>query len=261
VPQPRLDTNEYCLRNLLASDISPLNDVEDEDELRQVSRDNLQLLVNRVFALPREVTESGVVVTLPAKETYKLPRVRRLAKASPKTRWEKFAEQKGIMKKKRSRLVWDETTNDWKPRWGHDSQKKSTDVSLGIVEIKPNQDPNIDPFATKSAEKRLHKAKQELRQTRNKMEAQGLKLPVGVPVLETPGRMQGKKQTADELKEVLRRAQISTASFGKFDAATPGEVKQKVKKRKNPPVSVADETTRNLRAATRIVGDAAIASH
>lgn len=36
------------------------------------------------------------------------------------TRWQQFAQMKGIRKQKKSRKVWDDATQTWKPRWGKD---------------------------------------------------------------------------------------------------------------------------------------------
>lgn len=52
------------------------------------------------------------------------------------TRWEKFAKEKGIEKKKKSRMVWDEASQDWKPRWGY-NRANAGDEEAPIIEIKP----------------------------------------------------------------------------------------------------------------------------
>ena len=48
------------------------------------------------------------------------------------TKWEKFAREKGIQNKKKSRMVWDETRQEWAPRWGY---KRANDDNIGIVEL------------------------------------------------------------------------------------------------------------------------------
>lgn len=52
------------------------------------------------------------------------------------TKWEKFAQQKGIQKKKRSRKVFDEVRQDWVPRWGARSIKKLNDKDNFAIEDK-----------------------------------------------------------------------------------------------------------------------------
>jgi len=34
------------------------------------------------------------------------------------TRWEEYAAQKGIQKRKRERMIWDEEMKEWRPRYG-----------------------------------------------------------------------------------------------------------------------------------------------
>ena len=57
-----------------------------------------------------------------------LPREKPCPVEKQKTKWEKFREERGLPpRKKRSRLVYDEITQDWVPRWGKDSVKKIAD--------------------------------------------------------------------------------------------------------------------------------------
>lgn len=54
----------------------------------------------------------------------------------PKTRWQKFAEEQNIHKRKRSRLVWDDLKKDWVPRWGYGSKKNSRQkIEEAIIEM------------------------------------------------------------------------------------------------------------------------------
>ena len=48
-----------------------------------------------------------------------LPREKPAPKAKEETRWEAFAKEKGIKKRKRERMVWDEEKKEWAPRWGY----------------------------------------------------------------------------------------------------------------------------------------------
>jgi regulator of ribosome biosynthesis len=48
-----------------------------------------------------------------------------LPKAKPETRWERFAKAKGIQQTKRSRMVFDEAAQEYKPRFGY---KRANDV-------------------------------------------------------------------------------------------------------------------------------------
>ena len=108
---------------------------EAPEHLLSISRENTQLLINQLFSLPREQKADGAYFSLPAPTTI-VPREKPLPKEKPKTRWEKFAEQKGIEKKKRGRLVWDEATQQWAPRYGY---KSVTDQAAAVpwIEAKP----------------------------------------------------------------------------------------------------------------------------
>lgn len=68
-----------------------------------------QSLVNRLFELPSEAVKGGRLAELPLPTTA-LPREKPLPKPKPLTKWQKFAQQKGIVKKKRSKLLFDEAT-------------------------------------------------------------------------------------------------------------------------------------------------------
>lgn len=83
------------------------------------------------------------------------PRQKSIPKEKTQTRWEKFSKEKGIEKKKRGRMVWDENVKDWVPRWGAYSVKKNEDKNTPVMEHKKNADPYEDPFLRKSLEKKL----------------------------------------------------------------------------------------------------------
>ena len=86
------------------------------------------------------------------KETSRLPREKRIPEQKAETKWEKYAKEKGIQKKKKERMVWNEATQQFTPSWGYKRGEGSND-DLGILEIKKNQDPYVDPYAIKQEEK------------------------------------------------------------------------------------------------------------
>ena len=57
-----------------------------------------------------------------------------LPKPRPPTKWEKFAQTKGIVKKKRSRLVLDEATGEYKRRHGY--QRANNEADQVILEAR-----------------------------------------------------------------------------------------------------------------------------
>nr|BAN64833.1 regulator of ribosome biosynthesis, putative [Babesia bovis] len=140
-----------------------------------------------------------------------MPRMYPLPKPKPKTRWQIFAEARGIKKHKRSRLVFDKSVNDWVPRWGYKSIKKGPLHAPPIVEVTGSKvPPDVDPFEAASRKKSERKTRQKIRELRNKAEGDSL----------------NRAHTA------LERAKTSTRSCGKFDKKKKGVNDKKTIKRK-----------------------------
>lgn len=93
-----------------------------------------------------------------------LPRALPIPVAKPLTKWEKYKQEKGIVQRKRSRMVYSEEVGDWVPRWGRGSVKKIQDSMNWAMEEK---EPGVNPFEQNSNEKQLAKAKQLKRQMKN----------------------------------------------------------------------------------------------
>jgi len=244
----REDNLNYSLRDMAGFDITPITETR---EIDLTARENVQFVVNQIFKLEREKTDWGVFAILPQKSTFRLPREKPCPKIKPPTRWEKFAQEKGIQKKKRGAMVWNDITKDWVPRHGYKSSKKIEERANFAIEVKEGSDPYENPFAMQKAEKDLTTAKQKMREMRNKVEAIGEKLPAGVTNFAEPNskRHRGK----ENLKEALRRAQVSSASFGNFDKRAENEVVAKQpKKKKVKEVSASEEKSANLKLLSRI---------
>lgn len=45
--------------------------------------------------------------------------IKKLPKLKPPTRWEKFAKAKGIQHRNKNKMIYDEATGEWVPRWGY----------------------------------------------------------------------------------------------------------------------------------------------
>lgn len=60
-----------------------------------------------------------------------------------KTKWEKFAEEKGIKKKKKSRMVFSEKLNKWLPRYGSRSEQNQI-LQGGVVEVEQSMSKMIN---------------------------------------------------------------------------------------------------------------------
>jgi len=96
----------------------------------------VQELFNLAFALPVTPSNVGPIGSLPPPTT-PIPREKPLPKTKDETRWEKFAKRKGIKKTKRSSRVFDETTQEWRPRWGMNRTNNPDDT--WVMDDKPEQ--------------------------------------------------------------------------------------------------------------------------
>ncbi len=86
--------------------------------LKELTRDNTQLIINKLWDLKTKAVDNVVVAQLP-KPNYLLPRSKPVPKPKTPTKWQTYAKEKGINKRKKEKLVWDQTTNQWKPRFGY----------------------------------------------------------------------------------------------------------------------------------------------
>lgn len=169
---------EYDLGHLAIADSNPitLSKTELEQSLYDLNRDNVQLLVNQILQLPLQRTVSSIqssgtqdntmsLFVLP-EPLWRVPREKPAPKDKPKTRWELFAEKKGIKKRaKDGKLVYDEDIKKWVPKWGYGGANKKEDKQW-LVEYDdkdPNTDETIDP-RTLSREARKKLVKKSLHQ-------------------------------------------------------------------------------------------------
>jgi len=250
---------EYDLRNLASFDINILDNKQiksnADDYLRSVARDGVQLLINRIWELPREMKDNTVVIKLSSaanstadtSQYSSLPREKPVPKPRQMTKWEKYALEKGITKKKKNKVEWDEQLQKWIPRFGFRSVEADNEKDW-LIEVGDHQDPNEDPFLKKKDAKRERVAKNELQRLRNIARARKIKIPgVGITPIEKP--------PTEQLTRAVSVAHDSTASMGKFQRKLPKEhnlaksgVIQEGKKRKFQPVigNSNDEKKRNL---------------
>lgn len=184
----------------------------------------MQLLVNHIFNLPTESDQDGIFALLPKPVTV-IPREKPVPKPKPPTRWEKFAKAKGIQKKKKLPVEFDESTGEYKRKYGFKGaeDKKMEDW---LIEVPKNLDPMTDMYALKKEAKAGRLEKNKKREKRNREEA-GAGVPGIAPLAarvatghsaldKIPGR-QGKELRKAELERSLAVSKFSTASLGKFD--------------------------------------------
>uniref|UniRef100_A0A8C2JDL8 Ribosome biogenesis regulatory protein n=1 Tax=Cyprinus carpio TaxID=7962 RepID=A0A8C2JDL8_CYPCA len=209
---------EFDPGNLLAFDKNRLDtrefkDNKREDFLRSLARDNTQLLINEMWKLPTERVEEIIVAKLPDPTT-PFPREKPAPKPKPPTKWEQFAKLKGIQKKKKTNLVWDDVHKEWRRRWGY--KRAKDDTKEWLIEVPENADPSEDQFAKRNKAKKERVAKNEYNRLKNIARAQKINVP-GMGLAPTP------RQSKAELAQAVNVAKISTASVGKFQDNLPKE--------------------------------------
>ena len=136
---------EIDLGNLTATDIdfhlTTEDGVPNEKQILNRSQQIIQTMFSQLSNLPHERDGHLSVVKLPEPSTL-LPRSQPLPQPKPLTRWERYAKEKGVTNKKRSRMVWDEGGQEWKPRWGYQKAGNRpedqwlVEVSINIYNLK-----------------------------------------------------------------------------------------------------------------------------
>ncbi|XP_038878495.1 ribosome biogenesis regulatory protein homolog [Benincasa hispida] len=211
------------------------------NECLQKGTELVQFIANDLFNLPSTEDRDGPLVKLPPPTT-RLPREKPLPKPKPPTKWELFAQKKGIKKRKKDKRVYDEQAGTWKRRHGYD--RANDEENIPIIEAKMTDEPGEDPFAARRADKKKRVEKQEKNRLQNlKQAAKVGALPSHIQLAATALPITGtqaapKKITKDELGNVAGMAATSTASGGKFDKKLTGEkpAKHQGKYRKFLPV-------------------------
>ncbi|XP_053607086.1 ribosome biogenesis regulatory protein homolog [Plodia interpunctella] len=210
---------DYDIGTLLASDSNDLDTKllksKKDEYLLSLSRDNTQLLLNKVWELPTERIEEAIVVRLPVPTTV-LPRAKPVPKPKPLTKWQEFAKAKGITKKKKDKLEWDEQLQKWVPLYGFRKAAAEKEKNW-VIEVPQNVDPMTDMYEKKATEKSEKVAKNELQRLKNIARARKVKIPrVGLPVTSD-------KASSTQLNTAALVAKASTASLGKFQDKLPKE--------------------------------------
>lgn len=131
--------------------------------------------MNEIWELPTERHEDAIVVKLPPPK-FLLPRSKRVPKPKPLTKWQKFALEKGIQKKKQAKLTWDDQLKQWIPRYGYKRAAAEKEKDW-VLEVPQNADPYEDQFAKKALAKSEKIAKNELQRLRNIAKARNIKVP------------------------------------------------------------------------------------
>ncbi|KAG6412065.1 hypothetical protein SASPL_124729 [Salvia splendens] len=227
---------EVDLGNLMAFDqhhqfaSPPVSREEIVKETTEQATKLVQAVADALFSLPSTEDPDGPLVKLP-EPTTKLPREKpmkgKLPKPRPPTQWEVFAQQKGIQKRKKEKMAYDEQTGTWKRLHGYDRVNDDNDIP--IIEAKATDEPGTDPFAERRKEKKSRVDKQEgnrLKNLKNAQKAGALPSHIQLAATALPitgTQSQPKRVSKDVLQNVAGMAATATASGGKFDKKLPGE--------------------------------------
>lgn len=137
--EQRVQPYTFDLGHLLCNDPNPLPSLDDDKEavLAATARDCAQGLINQLLSacpISRSQDDGNLQITLPTPTT-QLPREKPVPKEKEKTKWEKFAEKKGIKaKRKEGKLVFDEARGEWVPKYGYKGKNKGADGDW-LVEV------------------------------------------------------------------------------------------------------------------------------
>ncbi|TMW49207.1 hypothetical protein DOY81_005722 [Sarcophaga bullata] len=188
--------------------------VNKEEYLLNLTRDNTQLLINEIWQLPTERVDECIVAKLPAPSTI-LPRLRKVPGPKLMTKWEKFAQEKGITKKNKEKKVYDETLDKWVPTYGY-RRAEAEKQKEWVLEVPKNVDPMEDMFQKKIDLRNDKVAKNEIQRMKNIVRAKKEEVP-------RSGYLGAEAATSGQLLTAVTVAKASTASVGKFQSKLPKE--------------------------------------
>jgi len=97
----------FCLITSICNDVIWFFRKNIDEYFLNLARDNTQLLINEIWKCPKHRVDDVTVAKLPNQTTV-LPRALPVPRPRELTKWEKFAKEKGIQKKKKDKLKWDD---------------------------------------------------------------------------------------------------------------------------------------------------------
>lgn len=214
-----IDVGNLAVSDQNAVDERLLRDPEQSDSyLCSLARDGVQALLAKVWDLPTHRIDNAVYVTLPKPST-RLPREKPLPKGPILTKWEQYAREKGLTRRKKEKKLWDETLKRWVPRYGYRKVQAEKEKNW-VIEVPGNVDPYEDQFEKRAQLKKERIAKNEYQRLRNIARHN----KIDVPKLGVTG---SSFATPKELNVAMHHAKHATASAGKFQESLPGEKRAK----------------------------------
>lgn len=264
-----VDLGNLCL---YASNHVEFSDGNPEDKIQALAQENFKRLFSRLVELRAKEDEvrdakkldlqihdfdkSEFHVILPDPSTM-FPRFNPMPSKKDLTKWEQYAQDKGIKRKKKTQKVFDEVTQTWIMRHGTKGAAQLAKKRDVIREIKPGEDIHADPFEEAKLQKQASNQKQKIQEMRNKLRAKGHEESRLVTHEERHERIKIKKEKLKKIKQYkqekfaknLKIAQSSTASMGKFDKkVSKDETQSTIKKKKQKIANIFDsakEVARN----------------
>jgi regulator of ribosome biosynthesis len=141
--EPKPQPYTFDLGHLLCNDPNPLPSVKGVDDkqkeaiLASTAQGCAQALINQLLTscpISKASDDGSLQIKLPAPETA-LPREKPVPKEKEKSKWAKFAEKKGIQKKRKDgKLVYNEAKGDWVPKYGYKGKNVDGDGDW-LVEV------------------------------------------------------------------------------------------------------------------------------
>lgn len=210
------------LGRLTVFDYDPKYQSITEEDIEKKTISNLHSIFSELYQLKpkqlglneenRDYDKPENVVTLPTPTTI-LPRSKPVPKTTKSlTKWEEYAKDKGIMSRKKERMVWSEKLNQYLPRWGANNIKSEEGRMEAIIEDKPSYE-GKNPFTLKKQDAKLNKMENKKREVSNKDKFLNKKR----------SKDQKLNSTISQQKKKLELAQKSTASVGRFDKKLKNE--------------------------------------
>mmetsp|Transcript_27878 Transcript_27878/g.28147 ORF Transcript_27878/g.28147 Transcript_27878/m.28147 type:complete len:348 (+) Transcript_27878:233-1276(+) len=238
VVEDKVDDLTYDIYNLVCCDYHTLRVPDDENceaTILQAAARATQLLVKKIFECPTESSLAGPLAILP-EPIFVLPREKRIPEPKPLTKWERFAQEKNIKNRKKERMLYDESTGEYRPRFGYKGMNRGIE-DQPIVEVKDGQDPYANPWEENRKTKKERVQKNMNQQIKNMSRGKDGKIiktydPSSVPGIPLELTGEGKRRGKEGLKTALQLVQHSTASMGRYDVMRKGEPDRKIKGKK-----------------------------
>lgn len=185
-----------------------------EEFIANLTRENVQLIVNELWQQPVERVEEIIVAKLPDPKI-RLPRSRKIPDAPLMTKWQKFAKEKGIKKKKVEKKVFDSELGKWVPSYGYRKAEAERQKEW-VLEVPKTSDPMEDQFQKKKDLRSEKVAKNEIQRMKNIARAKKEVIP-------RAGYAGVQAASSRDLETAAVIAKASTASVGKFQNKLPKE--------------------------------------